>query len=186
MAVKENKMITKETWCDLSSVVETTARNIWKSDRLPGDLRLSFDELRSDCYSKCGYLVNNYRPGERSLKSYVFEYLDKKVIDAILSDYKNCKQAELSYIDAGTYNDKGDYVESHEYGEYEVSQFTDERKNIENKLDVNQLLDKMPKLDKMIAELIMEGKSYREIADEIGMSQVAVMKRMKKYQGVLQ
>lgn len=178
-------MIDGKIWCDLSSVVETTARNIWKSDRLPSDLRLSFDELRSDCYSKCGYLVNNYRPGERSLKSYVFEYLSKKVVDSIISDYRNCKQAELSYIDAGTYNDKGDYVEPHEYGEYEVAKFTDERKTLETKLDVNQILDKMPKIDKMIAELIMDGKSYREIADEIGMDKMTIQRRMKKYQGIL-
>jgi len=31
----------------------------------------------------------------------------------------------------------------------------------------------MPKLDKMIAEMLMEGKSYREIAEEIGISAMA-------------
>ena len=39
----------------------------------------------------------------------------------------------------------------------------------------------MPKLDRMIAEMVMEGHSYNEIARELGIDRKTAMRRMKKY-----
>ena len=52
--------------------------------------------------------------------------------------------------------------------------------------DVDQLMSHANVIDKLIMRLMMEGKTQQEIADEIGLSQVAVFKRMKglkKYMG---
>lgn len=176
--------ITNEDWCNLSSVVETTAKHIWNSDKLPGDLRLSFDELRSDCYAKCGRLVSNYKPGPLSLKSYVFEWLEKNVCKAILDDYRKHHQAELTYIDAGTLYDTNNYVEPHEYGEYEVESYFDDRKKFEAYDIVKTIYEKANKLDKMIIDMILDGKNIMEVADEVGMSARQIYRRLQKYRSV--
>ena len=178
-------MIKKEDWCSLSGVVEATARQIWNSDKLPGDLRLSFDELRSDCYAKCGYLVNNYKSGELSLKSYVFEWLEKKVVDAIMHDYKQHHKAALTYIDAGTYDEEDNYVEPHEYGEYEVAAYFDDKKKYESYEALKSIYDKANKLDKMIIDMILDGKEITAVAEEVGISARQIYRRLQKYNNII-
>lgn len=177
-------MIKKEDWCSLSGVVETTARQIWNSDKLPGDLRLSFDELRSDCYIKCGKLVSNYKPGELSLKSYVFEWLEKYVYKALMDDYKQHHKAEMTYIDAGNYYDEDNYTENHEYGEYEVASSYDDRKKFETYDIVKNIYDKANKLDKMIIDMVLDGKDMTAVAQEIGISARQIYRRLQKYRSV--
>ena len=175
------KQITNEDWCSLSGVVEATARQIWNSDKLPSDLCLSFDELRSDCYIKCGNLVSNYKPGQLSLKSYVFEWLEKQVCKAIHDDYQKHKKTALTYIDAGTYNDDGDYVEPHEYGEYEVAAYFDDKKKYESYEALKTIYEKANKVDQMIIDMLLDGKDMSEVSDEVGISRMQIYRRLQKY-----
>ena len=177
-------MIKKEDWCSLSGVVEATARQIWNSDKLPGDLRLSFDELRSDCYAKCGKLVSNYKQGELSLKSYVYEWLEKYVCKAIFDDYKQHHKAALTYIDAGTYDEEDNYVEPHEYGEFEVAAYFDDKKKYESYEALKSIYDKANKLDKMIIDMILDGKEITAVAEEVGISARQIYRRLQKYRSV--
>lgn len=55
---------------------------------------------------------------------------------------------------------------------------TDKR---DSAIEVNELLAKMPKLDRMIAEQIMEGRTYDDIAECLGIDRKTAMRRMKKY-----
>lgn len=168
-------------WCNLSSVVETTAKKIWSND-LPEDLNISFNELRNECYIKCGRLVGSYKPGERSLKSYVFEYLRGNVLNSIYADYRKHHSAVLSYIDEGTYNDDGEYIEKHEYGEYDVAKFIDDTKRLEDIDSIKTVYEKANKIDKLIIDLILDGKNITDVANDIGMSRMQIYRRLQKYQ----
>lgn len=177
-------MIKKEDWCSLSGVVEATARQIWNSGKLPGDLCLSFDELRSECYAKCGKLVSNYKQGELSLKSYVFEWLEKYVCKALIDDYKKHHKAALIYIDARNCSDEDSCQENHEYGEYEVASSYDDRKKFETYDIVKNIYEKANKLDKMIIDMLLEDKEITAVAQEIGISARQIYRRLQKYKRV--
>lgn len=57
-------------------------------------------------------------------------------------------------------------------------------KNIENKALVNDILEKMPKLDRLIAEMIMAGNSYQQVAEKIGIDKKTVIRRLQKYKNI--
>lgn len=46
---------------------------------------------------------------------------------------------------------------------------------------IDKVLHRMTKLDQFIAIKIMEGYSYEEIGKKIGISAMAISKRMRKY-----
>lgn len=153
--------------------------------RLPKDWQLTLDEIESAVYDTFIKLLNNYNDGAMSPTSYCFQFAEKYTYRDLIREYRRLKNQEtLDALYGEDYND--DEPCKHKVvNENANAVTTNPRHTLNIHLKVVELLDKMPKIDKMIAELIMDGKSYREIANEVGMSQVAVMKRMKKYQGVL-
>lgn len=56
-------------------------------------------------------------------------------------------------------------------------------KVVEDRDEVSRIFSNAPKIDCLIMEGVMEGKTLREIGEDLGMSQVAVLKRLKKYRG---
>jgi DNA-directed RNA polymerase specialized sigma24 family protein len=179
--MKYNKIINAEIWSSLSGIAEYITSNIWnkKDFLLPSDYDISLDELKSEVYSEMGYLINNYKAGDRSLKTYIFEYLQKRVITNIFNDYNKVHSDYLKYIDAGL--DKETNNENHQYGEYD---FVD-KKDITQQLEENDLIKNVysiaNKIDKMIMEMIYDGISYEIISKEIGISKGEITKRMRKY-----
>jgi len=68
-----------------------------------------------------------------------------------MREYRKLKQQETLDALYGEDNDDDEPCR-HMYGEGDVKSLTvDERKSLDDKLQANETLDKMPKLDKMIA-----------------------------------
>ena len=178
-----NIRLTEKDWLKLRDFNKLISNKI--RQRLPEDWQLTFDEIESAVYDTFIKLLNNYVEGAMSPTSYCFQFAEKYTYRDLIREYRRLKNQET--LDALYSEDKDDDKPCrHKHGIGEVPALTvDERDSLDRKLETKQLLEKMTKLDRMIAELIMDGKSYRDVADEIGMSQVAVMKRMKKYKGVI-
>lgn len=90
----------------------------------------------------------------------------------------------MTYIDAGDYYDEDNYIENHEYGEYEVASSYDDRKKFETYDIVKNIYEKANKLDKMIIDMVLDGKSITEVADEVGISARQIYRRLQKYKSV--
>lgn len=52
---------------------------------------------------------------------------------------------------------------------------------VSHNIQISELLNKMPLVDKLIANMIMNGYSYEEIAKNVGLTRDGVYKRMRKY-----
>lgn len=171
--------LTESDWLKLHDFNQQIAKRIQM--RLPSDWYLTLDEIEGAVYDVFIKLLNNYEPGAMSPVSYCYQFAEKWTYLNLIREY--CKLKSQETFDALYGEDKDDDEPCrHIYGEAEVKPLSvDERESLQDKLEVNEIMQKMPKLDKMIAEMLMEGKSYREIADEIGLSAMACQKRMKKY-----
>lgn len=176
-----NKIINAEIWNSLSGIAEYTSSNIWKNKEslLPPkyEYNISIEELKSETYSEMGYLINNYKSGKRSLKTYIFEYLQKRVVSNIFNEYNKIKD-NLHHIDA---KNKESFEEKHQYGIYEFPDTKNITENIEQQDVLKDAYDKANKIDKLIMEMIYNGYSYEEIAKDLGLNKMDITRRMRKY-----
>ena len=179
--MKYTKIINAEVWNSLSGIAEYTTDLIWndKENLLPSEYNISKDEIKSETYSEMGYLINNYKEGSRSLQTYIFEYLKKRVISNIFDEYKKVHLSNLEYIDAGFNNESDE--EKHQYGKYDFPDRKDIREHIEDNDILKTKYKEANKLDKMIMELIFSGYSYDEIAKDLGLNKMDITRRMRKY-----
>ena len=91
----------------------------------------------------------------------------------------------MTYIDAGTYDEEDNYVEPHEYGEYEVAAYFDDKKKYESYEALKSIYDKANKLDKMIIDMILDGKEITAVAEEVGISARQIYRRLQKYNNII-
>jgi len=178
-----NIKLTEQDWLKLRDFNKTIAKKI--KQRLPEDWQLTLSEIESALYDTFIKLLNNYVEGAMSPTSYCYQFAENYTYRDLIREYRRLKNQET--LDALYGEDKDDDEPCrHKHGIGEVSALTvDERDSLDRKLETKQLLEKMTKLDRMIAELIMDGKSYREVADEIGIDKMTIQRRMKKYQEAL-
>ena len=135
----------------------------------------------SRCYQKAGYRVGNYEPGLVSLNTYVYTWLDKDVLKDIWTEY-----AEVSgwmYVDL---TDNETDEEKHETGEYnpsvyDIKAYTDDRKKQADRDAVNEVYEKANPIDKMIFDMIKEGRTKQEISKTLGLSRPTIDARLSKY-----
>ena len=110
--------------------------------------------------------MNNYKDGAMSPVSYCYRFAELATFRDLIREYKQLKQQDT--LDSLR-------EDGREYGKgYVQSLVVDDTQALETKLQANELLDKMPKLDRMIAEMIMEGKSLRQISEEVGLDKMAI------------
>ena len=175
----KNLNLTEADWLKLRDFNKQIAKRIQM--RLPSDWYLTLDEIEGAVYDTFIRYLNAYEPGAMSPTSYCYQFGEMATYRDLIREYRKLKSQET--FDALYGEDKDDDEPCrHIYGEAEVKPWSvDERESLQDKLEVSEMMDKMPKLDKMIAEMLMEGKSYREIAEDIGLSAMACQKRMKKY-----
>lgn len=84
--------ITKDIWTKVAGLVEATYVNIVNKKKAPDGM--SLDELKSICYLECGYLINNYRPGPWKLTTYIWEYLEKRVVARAYRELEEAKRMQ--------------------------------------------------------------------------------------------
>lgn len=143
---------------------------------------MSLEDIKSAVYDTIIKLGSTYKEGSQSFLSYCYQYACQYTYRDLIREYKRLKHQET--LDA-LYNDDSDDSQPcrHKYGEAEVKALSvDERDVVADKIQVNELLEKMSKIDRMIAELILKGYSYDDIAKELGFaSKNSIVKRMQKY-----
>ena len=172
--------LSEDDWLQLDSNATILAKNI--AAKLPVDCKLSISEIKSTIYDAYIYLLEKFDSTKNNnLMAYIRMYVRKITYSMIIKEYKWLKNQEtLDDIFGEDFDDKKPC--KHQYGKTEVKRLAvDNRKNIENKILVNDILEKMPKLDRLIAEMIMAGNSYQQVADIIGIDKKTVMRRLEKY-----
>lgn len=164
--------ISYSDWLKLKSYCENIYKEIQK--KLPNDIKLTDDEIKSQFYQSILNLVKIYREGPMSFVAYCYRYAKIYTLSRLIKDYKKLNKFEFS---AGL-----SYLNDTEYEfQLDISNDKDDEQVFYTKLFCNELLEKMNETDRHIAESIMNGHSYEEIAKELGVSKMAITKRMKKY-----
>lgn len=172
-------------WLKLSEYNNVIANKIKK--QLPVDWQMSLEDIKSAVYDTIIKLGSIYKEGSQSFLSYCYQYACQYTYRDLIREYKRLKHQET--LDA-LYNDDLDDSQPcrHRYGEAEVKALSvDERNTVADKIQVNELLEKMPKIDRMIAKLILKGYSYDDIVKELGFdNKMQIVRRMQKYKGMQQ
>lgn len=150
--------LTHTDWLKLNDWNNILAKEIQQS--LPFDWQLTLDEISSYIFDTYISLAKLYKEGAMSFTSYCYRYTKQYTLRKLLIEYRRLKAQE---------------------NDFDISEIKNKETNLSTKLFCKDLIEKMPKLDQMIATRIMEGYSYEEIAKEIGLSKMAITKRMRKY-----
>jgi hypothetical protein len=177
-----NKNITDKTWCSLSAYAEAITNKIIYSEKLPGDINK--DEIKSEVYNQFGYLINNYKPGSRSLQSYCYEYAPKRVVNELWKEYKVWNDYnKKAYVE---FDDGEDFEEHHQYGKYEKDQYIGIITYLETK-DLIAKIEEEAKNEDFVKVLAMmkNGMTEREIAMILDMSQSTLHRKIESFRNTL-
>lgn len=179
--INANLRLSDADWQKLREFNAKISKNI--QQKLPDTWKLPLEDIQSAVYGTFIQLLSNYRPGAMSPTSYCWQYAEIITFKKLIHEYNRL------YVQMNLDNEIGadkddDEPCRHTYGKakYLKELTVDDREARDNKLQVSDIIEKMPRIDRMIAEMIMEGYSYREIAKELGYeNQMSVVKRMRKY-----
>lgn len=172
--------LSENDWLQLDSNATILAQSI--KAKLPIDYNISISEIKSVIYDSYIYLLDKFDSTKNnSLMAYIRMYVGKITYSTIIKEYKRLKNQEtFDYIFDEDFDD--DEPCKHSYGKGNIKSLTvDNRKNIENKILVVDILEKMPVLDRMIADMCMRGYSYDQISKEIGIKKIDVIRRLQNY-----
>lgn len=152
------KLSNKE-WIELfgvdgkSGLVMSYAVKILKSGKLPSYRKFDIEDIWEITLDVTMYLIKNYKEGELSLKSYLYNWLMKKTIDQIWRETMNYE----------TLDDK-EYIPSKE----------DILKKIQNKNLIKRILDVTSGRDKNIIIMYLAGYSVQDICKTLGISKMTI------------
>ena len=167
-------------WLKLKYYNEIISKEVQK--KLPSDWQLSLDEISSHVYDTFFRLSKNFKQGECSFTSYCFKYATLCTLNVLFREYKRLKNQQTLFDIEEPEED--DFTVKPQIIEYAISNDRDDEQVFYTKIFCNELLEKMSETDRHIAESIMNGHSYEEIAKELGVSKMAITKRMRKYRGL--
>lgn len=176
------KHITDEVWCSLSSYAEALTNKIIDSEKLPGDI--SKDEIKSEVYNQFGYLINNYKPGNRSLQSYCWEYAPQRVVNELWKEYKILKDAKKeAYVE---FEEGEDFEEHHQYGKYDKDPYVGIREHLETKDLIAKIEEEAKSKDfTKVLTMMKNGMTEREIAMILDMSQSTLHRKIENFRNTL-
>ena len=177
-----NKRITDETWCSLSAYAEALTNKIIDSEKLPGDINK--DEIKSEVYNQFGYLINNYKPGSRSLQSYCWEYAPQRVVAELWKEYKIWNDSKKeAYVE---FEEGEDFEEHHQYGKYEKDPYIGIRKHLETKDLISRIEEEAQNEDfSKVLAMMKNDMTEREIAMILDMSQSALHRKIESFRSNL-
>ena len=145
--------------------------------KIPSDINISDIEIESELNSQGMYLSSIFNGGD--FIGYFARYAVKRVVDAIWSEYNKIDHTELQ--DAiNEYEDGYDYNEYKQYIRYEMDRAKSNESKKQDQLLVNDIFDIVTGIDKIICNLVMDGKSNREIAKIVGLDDKTIGNRLHK------
>ena len=156
--------LTASDWTKLQDYATIFAREIL--EQLPSDYIITLTEIQSAYFDSIFHLAEIYRKNSQddgfslSFTSYCYKYAKTHTLRNLLRDYRRMK---------------------HQEAEYDLADITTKELSLSTKLFCEDLLERMDDKDRHIAEMIMAGYSYDEIGKEMGISKMAISKRIKKY-----
>ena len=153
--------VTADDWKKLYKWSGNFAKEI--RQKLPSNFELEDDEIKSYVFDAYLNLAKIYKEGDLSFASYCFKYAKTHTFRNIIREYDKLKKFAFGV---------------------DLSDLRTKEPNISTKLLCDDLLEKMNKTDRRIAEMIIQGFSYQEIAEELGTNKMAISRRMKKYAGL--
>ena len=153
--------VTADDWKKLYKWSGNFAKEI--RQKLPSDIELTDDEIKSYVFESYLNLAKNYKQGDLAFTSYCFKWAKQYTLRKIQLEYVKLKKFEIGV---------------------DLSDLRTKETNISTKLLCDDLLEKMDDKDKHIAEMIMNGFSYQEIAKELGTNKMDISRRMRKYSGL--
>ena len=151
--------LSKTEWIELfgvdgkSGLVMSYAVKILKSGKLPSYRKYDIEDIWEITLDVTMYLIKNYKEGELSLTSYLYNWLMKKTIDQIWRETMNYE----------TLDDK-EYIPSKE----------DILKKIQNKNLIKRILDVASDRDKNIIIMYLAGYSVQDICKTLGISKMTI------------
>lgn len=170
--------LSEQDWLKLRDFNKIIAKQI--QSRLPSDWYLTIEDIEGAVYDTFIKLLNNYKEGAMSPTSYCWQFGEKWTYQTLIAEYKKLKN-EVN-IDELYSDDKDDELCRHKYGVGEVQALTvDQREQQMVKDEVKNIYEKANKLDKMIIDMVLEGKNITEVAKEVGISARQIYRRLQKY-----
>lgn len=171
--------MTNELWKELSKPAENIVAYI--KSKLPKDWKLEHGEILSEVYKTFVELVSKYKESSMPLVSWCYLYGAKKTLTNLYAEYHRLKKLDTLY--ALDEIDDGD--DSGVVKRYVTRGIAEEPKDLAKQLEMNDLVSVILEganwLDRGIMCMIMDGYSYHEISKTVGMSKMAITKRMKKH-----
>ena len=162
--------LSKKEWIELfgidgkSGLVMSYAVKILKSGKLPSYRKYDIEDIWEVTLDVTMYLIKNYKEGELSLTSYLYNWLMKKTIDQIWRE-------TMSYE---TLDDK-EYIPSKE----------DILKKIQNKNLIKRILDVTSGRDKNIIIMYLAGYSVQDICKTLGISKMTISRMYERIKSKL-
>ena len=177
----KNLNLSEQDWLKLRDFNKQIAINIKK--RLPTDWQLSLEEIEGAVYDTFVKLLNNYKEGAMSPTSYCWQFAEQYTYRDLIREYSQLKnQCTFDLMFGEDYDDR---VCKHTYGVADVPSLTvDEREKQMVKDEVKTIMDKANLIDRTIMQMVMDGKTMKEIADEVGISTKQISRRLQKYRGL--
>lgn len=162
--------LSKKEWIEIfgidgkSGLVKSYAVKILKSGKLPSYKSYDIEDIWEVTVDVTMYLIKNYKEGELSLTSYLYNWLMKKTIDQIWRENMNYE----------TLDDK-DYIPSKE----------DILNKIQNKNLIKRILDVTSGRDKNIIIMYLAGYSVQDICKTLGISKMTISRMYERIQSKL-
>lgn len=156
--------------------------NKWTNDirkKLPANFVVTDEEIDSEITYVCQYLASKFKFG--SYIAYCNKFVTKLVVDSLWNEYKLLDHDAIvdAYVD---FDDdyRNAYTTKHQYGEYEVGEYTTIDEEIQNR-DMTENIKNMAKdnIDRKIIMMILDGLTYDEIAQNLKISKGSIANRMK-------
>ena len=153
--------LTSNDWKKLYKWSGNFAKEI--RQKLPSDIELTDDEIKSYVFESYLNLAKIYKEGDLAFTSYCYKWAKPYTLRKIQLEYNKLKKFAFGV---------------------DLSDLRTKETNISTKLLCDDLLEKMDKKDRRIAEMIIQGFSYEEIAKKFGTNKMAITRRMRKYGGI--
>ena len=171
--------ITNELLDELKVHAEKTAAYV--KSKLPKDWNLEHKEILSEVYWTFLTLMTKYKESSVSPVSWCCIYGGKATLKRLYDEYHRLKNQDTLYAIGELDDGDDDDVVKRQVSNGVFKGSKDLATQLEKRDEVSRIIDCASLLDKEIMKLIMEGFSYGEIAEKVGISKGEISKRMKKH-----
>jgi len=133
--------------------------------------RMAAEEIAADTFIKANEHLSEFNPETSKMTTWLHFIANNLIIDYWRTNYN-----EKRVLVSGFVNDKGEETFQYVSNESEAADYDMEREELKNKIN-RALAGLKPKYRKVLELYFIDGKKYREIAEEldVSMSNVKVM-----------